>query len=168
LEELIGPLVELADRAGLVGVTNIAEASAALAPYGVDQIRVAVAKTAAMTRSGKIKSPIGWLITKARGGDENFFPSKPPTTGATPPITCAEQVDLEANTAVAALEADPVTNADQLAGLDSALRSGVSPILAARIFADPARLHDARSLTWRDLRRRPPIQATSMTSRKEP
>ena len=74
LLELVGPLVRLAERANLVGLTDVHRLADALGPYTDEQIRHAVDKTAALARHGTVTSPIGWLIAKAGQGDPLFYP----------------------------------------------------------------------------------------------
>jgi hypothetical protein len=57
----------------LVGLTDIGRRRAALGPYRDDQVLAAVNKAAGMAKAGHVRSPIGWLITKARQGDALFF-----------------------------------------------------------------------------------------------
>ena len=79
MEELIQPLVEAARRCGLLGITDLPGLTDALAPYDDSQIAYAVATTTRMVRHGAIKkSPLGWLVKKARQTDPDFFPPATP------------------------------------------------------------------------------------------
>ena len=84
LDELLRPLADLAARTTLVGLTDRDGARQALAPYGDTQVRFAVRQALALAQAGTVKSPIGWLVTKARQGDEAFFPP-PSSLGPAPP-----------------------------------------------------------------------------------
>jgi hypothetical protein len=154
LDDLVSPLVQIAAQAGLVGMTNIADTRAAIRPYSTTQIRYAVAMTAAMARNGKVKSPIGWLVAKARHGDPNFFPEQPPTAAARPepPVAAALDpldIDAEAEAAVTTLEADPDSHRDALDQLDQHILSTLGPATAKRVTDNQTSLHTARVSFWR-------------------
>jgi hypothetical protein len=153
LLNLVGPLVALSERANLVGLTDIGRLRSALAPYRDDQVLAAVSKTAAMAKAGQVRSPIGWLITKARQGDALFFPTGPSPTTTTPspsgppPGVPSDPVDHEAEQAVTAMEDDPVGFSITLEALDRTIRAA-GPI-GERILADERMRHRARVRHWR-------------------
>jgi hypothetical protein len=154
LDDLVSPLVQIAAQAGLVGMTNIADTRAAIRPYSTTQIRHAVAMTAAMARTGKVKSPIGWLVAKARHGDPNFFPEQPPAAAARPEPPVAQaldplDIDAEAEAAVTALEADPDCHRDALDQLDQHILATLGPATAKRVTGNQTSLHTARVSFWR-------------------
>jgi hypothetical protein len=158
VEDLVQPLIDAANRCGLLGITDLAGLVAALAPYHDSQIRHAVNTTARMVRHGRVtSSPIGWLTTKARQADPDFFPATPPADHPPPAPTEPEaeppdQADLEAETAVVGLEADPDRHHQQLAELDTHIRrhtTGAST--QRRLFANPRLLHASRVNAWRQL-----------------
>ena len=160
MEELIQPLVEAARRCGLLGITDLPGLTDALAPYDDSQVAYAVATTTRMVRHGAIKkSPLGWLVKKARQTDPDFFPvAKPqpdPPTCASPqpePNEPASPTDLEAETTVRTIEADPQQHAEQLDVLDNHIRRNTpSPRIQKQLFANPLALHASRVTAWRQL-----------------
>lgn len=158
LEELVCPLSRVAHRSNLVGVTDWTMLDRALAPYDDAQVRYAVAQTASMVKAGSVtKSPIGWLVTKARAGDEAFFPpeevlARRQSGGPAPsPAVVEEEVDVEAETAVAAVEADG--GDPELDALDSVIRSSR---YSDRLLGKPGALHAARVAQWRRVHPRSP------------
>lgn len=150
VDELTAPLVALADRCGLVGVTDRTGLHDALAPYPADGIRHAVSLVGRMTSAKQTHSPVGWLIAAARRGDPDLFnPAAPADNGAragpgtAPP---PELVDVNAEEALTAATPDELDRID--AQIRSAPHNG--PILQ-RIFSRPEALHAARLSAWRTL-----------------
>ena len=132
----------------------------ALVPYDDSQVAHAVATTARMVRHGAInKSPLGWLVKKARQADPDFFPIAQPQpdqpTRASPhpdPRQQRSPSDLQADAAVTALEADPERHREQLDALDHHIRAETpSPKIRQRLFSNPQTLHASRATAWRQL-----------------
>ncbi len=159
MKDLVQPLIEVANRCGLLGITDLNGVAAALAPYDDSQIRHAVNTTARMVRHGRVtSSPIGWLTAKARQADPDFFPPSPPADPSPPasaqpdPTQPPQLADLEAETAVTELEADPDRHHQQLAELDSHIRRHTTGLnTQKRLFASPRLLHASRVNAWRQL-----------------
>jgi hypothetical protein len=151
LLDLVGPLVALSERANLVGLTDIGRLRAALGPYRDDQVLAAVNKTAGMAKAGQVRSPIGWLITKARQADALFFPTgaspSPTAPHPSPPAVPSDPVDHEAELAVAVMEGDPGGHSLALEALDRSIRA--SGPIGERILADERMRHRARVSHWR-------------------
>jgi hypothetical protein len=151
-------LAELAARTALVGLTDRDGARQALAPYSDAQVRFAVHQVLAMAKAGTVKSPIGWLVTKARQGDEAFFPPVPSLGPAPPPpapMLDQDAPDADAEAAVDALEAAPVAPDGELARIDALIRRATPPSVAQEMFAEPSWLHATRVLYWRAQHPRP-------------
>jgi hypothetical protein len=150
IDELVQPLVDLADRCGLIGVTDRTGLHKALSPYRADQIRHAVSQITRMTKAGKIASPLGWLIAAAGRGDPDLFTTtKAPTRRPPTRDPEREQSDPSEDPAEQALtRADP----DELARIDDHIRTAAhfAPILH-RILDQPDALHTARLEAWRAL-----------------
>lgn len=158
LNELLRPLAELAARTALVGLTDRDGARQALAPYSDAQVRFAVRQALALAQAGAVKSPIGWLVTKARQGDEAFFP--PPSCLAPAPLPPPQALyqdgpDAEAEVAVDALETAPAPPAGELARIDAQIRRSTPASVAQEMLADPSWLHATRVLYWRAQHPRP-------------
>lgn len=86
LRALLAPLVEVAGRCGVVGITSLSGVELALRPYTDDQVRAAITLISRRVRLGEpIVSPFGLLIKKARERDPAYFP--PPSPAATPAHT---------------------------------------------------------------------------------
>jgi hypothetical protein len=158
LDAFLRPLAELAEKASLVGLTDREGLRQALAPYEDAQVRHAVRQTLALARAGKVTSPVGWLVAKARQGDDVFFPPAsalrdPPPR---PPMPVPEEAgaDVEALAAVEALEAVP--NAKELAHIDGLIQRATPKKVANKMFADPTWLRATRAQFWRSLHRAPP------------
>jgi hypothetical protein len=159
LGSLLRPLSELAERASLVGLTDREGLRQALVPYSDAQVRHAVRQTLALARAGTVKSPIGWLVTKARQADDAFFPPASSLHPAPPPPgpTVEEVVpDPEAEAAVAALEAAPVSHAGELGRIDALIQRATPKKIAQKMFADAAWLHSTRAQFWRSEHPAPP------------
>ena len=148
LDELLRPLCELAKTASLVGVTDRGGLRAALAPYDDLQVRHAVRLTLAMAQAGTVKSPIGWLVGKARRADQEFFP---PASGLQPPtpprpvLVPEDEPDPEADEAVRALEAEGTPNEGELARIDQVVLKMMPPRIGEQLMADPVLLHRTRA-----------------------
>ena len=158
LGELLRPLAELAARTALVGLTDRDGARQALAHYSDAQVRFAVHQVLAMAKAGTVKSPIGWLVTKARQGDEAFFPPVPslgPSPPPPAPMLAQDAPDADAEAAVDALEAAPVAPGGELARIDALIRRATPPSVAQEMFAEPSWLHATRVLYWRAQHPRP-------------
>ena len=136
LDELLRPLCELAQRASLVGVTDRAGLRRALAPYEDGQVRYAVRQTVTMARAGLVKSPVGWLISKAHRADEEFFPPASSIRAIVPAPVAAEpegtgpEADPEAEAVVSAWEATPGPTSTSWTASTSS--SGGPPLPACR------------------------------------
>lgn len=179
LRGLIAPLTRLAERSNLVGLTDLESLGLALRAYNDAQVGYAVSATARMVRAGSVsKSPIGWLINKARAGDVNFFP---PSGGRStehlpvPASAVEDPADAEGEAAVTTLESDPDATTADLEDLDSSIRgcSARTASSADRIFSDPSSLHAARVLAWRAKHPTPPLPRRSTnvydpTARSDP
>lgn len=150
VDELTAPLVALADRCGLVGVTDRSGLHEALAPFTADGIRHAVSLVGRMTSAKQTHSPVGWLIAAARRGDPALFnPAAPAHNGARAGPGTAPPPDL---VDVNAEEALTAATPDELDRIDAQIRSAPhnGPILQ-RIFSRPEALHAARLSAWRTL-----------------
>jgi hypothetical protein len=154
LDELLRPVCELAKTASLVGMTDREGLRGALAPYEDLQVRHAVRLTLAMAQAGTVKSPIGWLVGKARRGDKEFFP---PVSSLEPPpppraaLVLEDEPDPEADEAVTALESDPASQAGELARIDHAFLKMMPPRIGEQLMANPVLLHKTRAKHWRIL-----------------
>ena len=152
LTPFCGRSPQLAERASLVGLTDREGLRRALVPYEDRQVRFAVHQTLAMARAGSVKSPIGWLVAKARQGDEAFFPPVSSFSPAPPllePTVEEDGPDPEAEAAVEALEASPGADGGELARIDALIRRAMPPSVAQKMFADASWLHVTRVMQWR-------------------
>jgi len=157
LDAVLRPLAELAERASLVGLTDRDGLRQALAPYEDAQVRCAVRQTLALARAGKVTSPIGWLVAKARQADELFFPplSSLSPVPPLPATTLEDEVpDPEAEAAVDALEAAP-GGRGELARIDALIRKATPVSVVEKMFAEPPWLRCTRVLYWRAQHPRP-------------
>jgi len=148
IDELVQPLLSVADRCGLISINDRAGLHEALGQYRSSAIRHAVAQVTRMTKTGKIRSPFGWLITAAWRGDPDLFPDPAPSASpgtASPPPTL-EAPDFAAENALAA------AGAAELARIDDYVRNAPhnAPILS-RILRQPDALHAARIAAWHAL-----------------
>jgi len=149
-------------------VTDREGLRAALAPFDDLQVRHAVRLTLAMAQAGTVKSPVGWLVGKARRGDPEFFPplsSLEPPAPPLPVLVPEDQPDPEADEAVAALEADPASHDGELARIDQVFLKMMPPRVGERLMADPVLLHRTRAKHWRILH---PRDKTASPVRKVP
>ena len=162
LDELLRPLCELAQRASLVGVTDRAGLRRALAPYEDGQVRYAVRQTVTMARAGLVKSPVGWLISKAHRADEEFFPPASSIRAIVPAPVAAEpegtgpEADPEAEAVVSAWEATPGAHEHELDRIDQLIRRATPASVSRDMFRDPVWLHATRVLHWRAQHPAPP------------
>lgn len=147
IDELVQPLLSIADKCGLISLTDRAGLHEALAQHGPPAIRHAVTQVTRMTKAGQIHSPFGWLITAARRGDPDLFTDP---VASTRPGTSASEPTFEVDDAAehALATADPA----ELARIDDYVRNAPhnAPILT-RILHQPDALHAARIAAWHAL-----------------
>lgn len=156
---LIAPLQEMARRCGLVGLTDSRGLVEALAPFGADQIRHAVHLTSRLTEAGTVRSPLGWLVNKARQRDPDYFPACVPLSdrqGPSRPQKAEpdDPVGALAEQRVTEMEAAPhdPANAAALARLDalSAARVTAAGAISQRLVLR-CDLHASRVIAWQEL-----------------
>lgn len=149
IDELIRPLVTIADRCGLVGLNDRSGIHDALSRYDSAAIRHAVSQVARMAKAGQIRSPLGWLTVAARRGDPDLFSIVEHCT--TPPMPAPTRLDeLDAATQ-AAERALATAGPDQLAALDEWIRSAPHHARIRHLIFEPSRaqmLHTARIEAW--------------------
>lgn len=154
---LVAPLQDTARRCGLVGLTDSRGLVEALSPYSQDQIRHAVRLTARLVEAGSVRSPLGWLVNKARQGDPDYFPAKIPTSTsrAAPASAGTEDPAWEAAEArVSELELSPhdpnsraaLARLDAVVAERASVAGGLSERLTSRVDA-----HTSRVLAWCEL-----------------
>lgn len=86
--DLLAPLIATADRLNLTPISNREPLIDVLSAYTDKQISRAVSHVDRLARDGVVRSPFGWLITKAKANDKDLFPPPEPDTG---PTSDAEQ-----------------------------------------------------------------------------
>jgi len=149
IDELIRPLVTIADRCSLIGINDRSGIHAALAQYSPTAVRHAVSQVARMAKAGQIRSPLGWLTAAARRGDLDLFPDTQPTTTPPPPAG-PEQLRTDP-VAEAAERALATAGPEELAALDEWIRSAPHHARIRHLMFDPSRaqmLHTARLEAW--------------------
>ena len=148
IDDLVQPLLAVADKCGLISITDRAGLHEALAQYHPPAIRHAVTQVTRMTKAGQIRSPFGWLITAARRGDPDLFtnPAAPASPGTATSPPAIEALDIAAEHALATAEPS------ELARIDAYVRNAPhnTPILS-RILHHPDALHAARIAAWHAL-----------------
>lgn len=149
IDELIRPLVTIADRCSLIGINDRSGIHAALAQYSPTAVRHAVSQVARMAKAGQIRSPLGWLTAAARRGDLDLFPDTQPTTTPPPPAG-PERLGTDP-VAEAAERALATAGPEELAALDEWIRSAPHHARIRHLMFDPSRaqmLHTARLEAW--------------------